>query len=127
MLARWSVSAAWYYAFVYTNEDLFQSKMKRFPLKLMVLQVLLFIGIASDATRPAVIVLDPTGSLGAAASEEVSFQWKNPDFLSRNPDFLSRNPDFLSRNPDFLSRNPDFLSRNPDFLSRNPDFLLNKC
>ena len=33
---------------------------------------------------------------------EVSFQWKNPDFLSRNPDFLSRNPDFLLKNVDLM-------------------------
>ena len=31
---------------------------------------------------------------------QVSFQWKNPDFLSRNPDFLSRNLDFLFKNVD---------------------------
>ena len=29
------------------------------------------------------------------ASCEVSFQWKNPDFLLKNPDFLIRNPKFL--------------------------------
>ena len=37
-------------------------------------------------------------------STEVSFQWKNPDFLSRNPDFLLRNPDFLLKNVDFISK-----------------------
>ena len=26
--------------------------------------------------------------------EQVSFQWKNPDFLLTNPDFLIRNSDF---------------------------------
>ena len=26
---------------------------------------------------------------------QVSFQWKNPDFLSRNPDFLLRNGEFM--------------------------------
>ena len=31
---------------------------------------------------------------------QVSFQWKNSDFLVRNPDFMLRNPDFLLRNPD---------------------------
>ena len=35
-----------------------------------------------------------TGDGPADGSSEVSFRWKNPDFLSRNPDFLSRNPDF---------------------------------
>ena len=27
--------------------------------------------------------------------DEVSFQWKNPDFLLKSPDFLIRNPNFL--------------------------------
>ena len=36
--------------------------------------------------------------------EKVSFQWKNPDFLSRNPDFLSRNSDFKLKNPDFITK-----------------------
>ena len=35
----------------------------------------------------------------------VSFQWKNPDFLSKNPDFLFRNPDFLLKNVDFIMKN----------------------
>ena len=35
-----------------------------------------------------------------APPPQVSFQWKNPDFLSRNPDFLSRNLDFLFKNVD---------------------------
>ena len=33
---------------------------------------------------------------------QVSFQWKNPDFLLKNPDFLIRNPDFLLKNVDVL-------------------------
>ena len=33
---------------------------------------------------------------------QVSFQWKNPDFLLKNPDFLLRNPDFLLKNVDFI-------------------------
>ena len=33
---------------------------------------------------------------------EVSFQWKNPDFLIRNPDFLLKNPDFLLKNVDLI-------------------------
>ena len=33
---------------------------------------------------------------------EVSFQWKNPDFLLRNPDLLIRNPDFRLKNVDFI-------------------------
>ena len=28
-------------------------------------------------------------------ADEVSFRWKNPDFLIKNPDFLLKNPDFL--------------------------------
>ena len=32
--------------------------------------------------------------------EQVSFQWKNSDFLLRNPDFLLKNVDFLiKQNP----------------------------
>ena len=37
---------------------------------------------------------------------EVSFQWKNPDFLLRNPDFLIKNPDFLLKNVDFIIMKP---------------------
>ena len=33
---------------------------------------------------------------------QVSFQWKNPDFLLKNPDLLIRNPDFLLKNVDFI-------------------------
>ena len=33
---------------------------------------------------------------------QVSFQWKNPDFLFKNPDFLLKNPDFLLRNDSFI-------------------------
>ena len=29
--------------------------------------------------------------------QRVSFQWKNPDFLSKNPDFLLKNVDFIIR------------------------------
>ena len=29
------------------------------------------------------------------AEHQVSFQWKNPDFLSKNPDLLLKNPDLL--------------------------------
>ena len=46
---------------------------------------------------------------GRFCGDQVSFQWKNPDFLLRNPDFLLRNPDFLLRNPDFLLKNDDFI------------------
>ena len=41
----------------------------------------------------------------------VSFQWKNPDFLSGNPDFLLGNVDFLLRNSDFLLKNVDFIMK----------------
>ena len=50
--------------------------------------------------------------------KQVSFQWKNPDFLSRNSDFLSRNPDFLLKNVDFIikTRSPAIkLSCSPRF------------
>ena len=33
---------------------------------------------------------------------QVSFRWKNPDFLFKDPDFLLRNPDFLLKNVDFI-------------------------
>ena len=33
---------------------------------------------------------------------QVSFQWKNPDFLLKNPDFLLKNVDFLLKNVDFI-------------------------
>ena len=39
---------------------------------------------------------------------QVSFQWKNPDFLVRNPDFLLRNLDFLLKNVDFLIKQAEF-------------------
>ena len=42
---------------------------------------------------------------------QVSFQWKNPDFLIRNPDFLFRNPDFLLKNVDFIIKQSKLLSR----------------
>ena len=35
---------------------------------------------------------------------EVSFQWKNPDFIFKNPDFLFRNPGFLLKNVDFIAK-----------------------
>ena len=38
----------------------------------------------------------------AGAPLQVSFQWKNPDFLLKNPDFLMWNPDFLLENVDFI-------------------------
>ena len=37
-------------------------------------------------------------------NNQVSFQWKNPDFLLRNPDLLFRNPDFLLKNVDFVTK-----------------------
>ena len=39
---------------------------------------------------------------GKQITKKVSFQWKNPDFLSKTPDFLIRNPDFLLKNVDFI-------------------------
>ena len=38
-------------------------------------------------------------------AEEVSLQWKNPDFLFKNPDFLLKNVDFIIKQdalPSFL-------------------------
>ena len=39
-------------------------------------------------------------------STEVSFQWKNPDFLLKNPDFLMRNVDFVLKYVDFIINSP---------------------
>ena len=36
------------------------------------------------------------------SNPQVSFQWKNPDFLFRNPDLLIRNSDFLLKDIDFI-------------------------
>ena len=37
--------------------------------------------------------------------EEVSFQWKNPDFLLKNPDFLLKSVDFIMKqSPDVEKR-----------------------
>ena len=33
----------------------------------------------------------------------VSFQFKNPDFVSKNPDFLLKNPDFIITQAGLLS------------------------
>ena len=44
------------------------------------------------------VVAPPVGGAAAVAAElaaEVSFQWKNPDFLLKNPDFLLKNVDFV--------------------------------
>ena len=35
-------------------------------------------------------------------AKEVSFQWKNSDFLLKNPDFMFRNPDFPLKHVDFV-------------------------
>ena len=60
-----------------------------------------------------------------AADAEVSFQWKNPDFLLKNPDFLFRNPDFLMKSVDFIIKTALFrrpLLR-PRHLGHVSDFL----
>ena len=56
---------------------------------------------------PQLVYIDPAAYAATAASQ-VSFQWKNPDFLLKHPDFLLKHPDFLLKNPDFLLRN-DFI------------------
>ena len=38
---------------------------------------------------------DSTGYAIKGESRQVSFQWKNPDFLLKNPDFLLKNVDFI--------------------------------
>ena len=48
--------------------------------------------------------------------EEVSFQWKNPDFLLKNPEFLLRNPDSLLKNVDFITK--PGVRRRPDRIGR---------
>ena len=41
---------------------------------------------------------------GAAGSHgQVSFQWKNPDFLLRNPDFPLKNVDFITKHTEEIS------------------------
>ena len=42
-----------------------------------------------------------SGNALAPTDDQVSFQWKDPDFLFRNPDFVIRNPDFLLKNVEF--------------------------
>ena len=37
----------------------------------------------------------------------VTFQWKNPDFLLKNPDFLFRNPDFILKTVDCIIMKTD--------------------
>ena len=82
-----------------------------------------------DHTR--VTILGRTGAREAATAfkldPQVSFQWKNPDFLFRNPDFLFGNPDFLFRNPDFLFRNPDFVLKNVETGGDGRGTLLLFC
>ena len=48
---------------------------------------------------------------------QVSFQWKNLDFLLENPDFLLENVDFLLKNPDFLLKNLDCFNKTGDWAS----------
>ena len=37
-----------------------------------------------------------------AMNTQVSFQWKNPDYLLKNPDFLLNNPHFLLKTVNFM-------------------------
>ena len=48
--------------------------------------------------------------------EQVSFQWKNPDFLFRNPDFPIQNPDFLLKNVEFIIKCSVGLNRSGDHM-----------
>ena len=50
----------------------------------------------------------------------VSFQWKNPDFLSKNVDFILKNVDFLLENVDFITKQPEPRSRSRMLLTRLP-------
>ena len=57
--------------------------------------------------QPASDAVDPRHTVASGAWDrvdfvEVSFQWKNPDFLLKNPDLLIRNPDFLLKSVDFI-------------------------
>ena len=45
-----------------------------------------------------------TSTIFPSAAPEVSFQWKNPDFLLKNPDFLLTKPDFLLKNVDLITK-----------------------
>ena len=48
--------------------------------------------VGTNLTRTATFVY--TSKL-PSSSDEVSFQWKNPNFLLKNPDFLLKNVDFI--------------------------------
>ena len=52
---------------------------------------------------------------------QVSFQWKNPDFLFRNPDLLIRNLDFLLKNVEFITK----FTQKPEDISALQESLLN--
>ena len=61
--------------------------------------------------------MSPAADCAAAAAaakprketEEVSFQWKNPDFLIKNAGFLFKNADFMIK---MIFKNVDFYNIN---------------
>ena len=53
-------------------------------------------------------------------THQVSFQWKNPDFLLKHVDFLWKNPDFLLKHVDFLLKNVDFITKTGDPYDHGP-------
>ena len=55
---------------------------------------------------------------------EVSFQWKNPDFLLKNPDLLIRNLDFLLKNVDFISKTSPKTDDDAEQLCTRHGFAL---
>ena len=57
-------------------------------------------GIANLELMEETEILSHVQEVGPAF--QVSFQWKNPDFLFRNPDLLIRNSDFLLKDIDFI-------------------------
>ena len=59
----------------------------------------------------------PTGLDFDLDLSEVSFQWKNPDFLFRNPEFLIRNSDFLLKHVDFIIKQADRIEITAHILS----------
>ena len=58
------------------------------------------------------VTLGPAGFV-----QQVSFQWKNPDFLLKNPDFLLKSPDFLFKNLDFLLKNVGIIMKQAGEIS----------
>ena len=53
-------------------------------------------------------------------NNQVSFQWKNPDFLLKNPYILLKNPDFLLNDVDIVIKQVPSMWECVNFLSIMP-------